>query len=190
MVGDMSDNFIIAPEKLTGRNNYDSWARIVRMSIARKKKLGYITGLDSHLDGARAHVLRSDPLPDVLETYAMICEEDTRLKTMGSEENTSGSALAARKGKEGSLYESPKPFFKSGSGGSNSAKDERKCTHCNGKNHIVDKCWKLHGRPDWTDELITKKQGSRASLATTPTIENEDEAKSGSTYSGGDWTWF
>ncbi|KAJ0037746.1 hypothetical protein Pint_23369 [Pistacia integerrima] len=93
--------------------------------------------LDSHLDGARAHVLRSDPLLDVLKAYAMICEEGNRLKTMGSEEKTSASALAARKGKEGSLYESPKPFFKYG--GSNPAKDERKCTHC-GKNHIVDKC--------------------------------------------------
>ncbi|XP_042952258.1 uncharacterized protein LOC122289343 [Carya illinoinensis] len=304
MVDDTSDNFKIAPEKLTGRTTYDSWARIARMSIASKKKLGYITGtkkapektnaeayetweeknctvqtwllnsmekhvrvlfdslptaatiwcavektyivtnnssrvyeltqrsvnikqegrtlevyyeelqtiwleldainppqikneidlcthlatvinfhvyillagLDSHLDGARAHVLRSDSLPNVLEAYAMICEEDTCLKTMGSEEKTSGSALAARKGKEGSLYESPKLFSKSS--GSNLAKDERKCSHC-GKNHIVDKCWKLHGRADWADELIAIKQGSRASLATTSTIENADEAKSG-----------
>ncbi|KAJ0053893.1 hypothetical protein Pint_03369 [Pistacia integerrima] len=127
-----------------------------------------LAGLDSHLDGARAHVLRSDPLPDVLKAYAMICEEDTSLKTMGSEEKTSGSALVARKGKEGSLYESPKPFFKFG--GSNPAKDERKCTHC-GKNHTVDKCWKLHGRPYWADELIAKKLGR-------------------SLYSGEDKTWF
>ncbi|KAJ0111202.1 hypothetical protein Patl1_03428 [Pistacia atlantica] len=120
-----------------------------------------LVGLDSHLDGARAYVLHSDPLPDVLKVYAMICEEDIRLKTMGSEEKTSGSALAARKGKEGSLYESLKPFFKSG--GLNLVKDEHKCTHC-GKNHTVDKCWKLHGRPNWANELIAKKQGSRASL--------------------------
>ncbi|KAJ0053888.1 hypothetical protein Pint_03366 [Pistacia integerrima] len=44
MVGDTSDNFKIAPEKLTGRTTYDSWARIARMSITSKKKLGYITG--------------------------------------------------------------------------------------------------------------------------------------------------
>ncbi|KAJ0051724.1 hypothetical protein Pint_03111 [Pistacia integerrima] len=45
MVGDTSDNFKIAPEKLIGCTTFDSWARIARMSIASKKKLGYIIGM-------------------------------------------------------------------------------------------------------------------------------------------------
>ena len=24
-----------------------------------------------------------------------------------------------------------------------------KCTHCNGDNHVVETCFKLHGYPDW-----------------------------------------
>ncbi|BFG20566.1 hypothetical protein CerSpe_068400 [Prunus speciosa] len=291
MAGDKFENFQIAPEKLTGRVNYDSWARAARISIASKKKLGYITGtkkapkqedveayedweeenctvqtwllnamekhvralfdrlttakaiwnavektysvsnnsskiyeltkrsvnnmqagrtleayyeelqiiwqeldainppqikneidlcthlvtvtnfrvyillagLDSHLDATRAHVLRSDPLPDVLETYAMICEEDVQLKTMWSEEKISGSAMATRKGFQGpdrtSFAHPPKsasaskPVIERSSAllqssvkhnGSSSTKDEHKCTYC-GKNHTIDKCWKLHG---------------------------------------------
>ncbi|KAL2488784.1 uncharacterized protein Fot_42076 [Forsythia ovata] len=45
MVGNTYDNFKIALEKLSGRSNYDSWARIAHMSIANKKKLGYIIGM-------------------------------------------------------------------------------------------------------------------------------------------------
>ncbi|KAK2397379.1 hypothetical protein QL285_058958 [Trifolium repens] len=28
-------------------------------------------------------------------------------------------------------------------------KGVRKCTHCNGDNHVVEACFKLHGYPDW-----------------------------------------
>ena len=28
-------------------------------------------------------------------------------------------------------------------------KGVRKCTHCNGDNHVIDTCFKLHGYPDW-----------------------------------------
>ena len=30
-----------------------------------------------------------------------------------------------------------------------SKKGIRKCTHCNGDNHVVETCFKLHGYPDW-----------------------------------------
>lgn len=218
-------NFQIAPEKLAGKSNYDSWSRSARMAIASQKKIGYITGtktapaeteraayetweennclvqswllsamekhvralfdrlptakaiwdaadktysvgkknsskifdltrrsisvkqngrsleayyeelqtiwqeldaisshgiknaadlaayqktitdfrvyvfladLDSNLDDARAHVLRSETLPDVLEVYASICEEELRLKTMMEDDIV--SAMATHKG--------------------------------------------------------------------------------------------
>lgn len=81
-----------------------------------------------------------DPLPDVLETYAMICEEDIRLKTMRNEEKTSGNATASRKGFQGQQ----KPKSSSQPCDSFPTKGERKCTHC-GKIHNVEKCWRLHG---------------------------------------------
>ena len=28
-------------------------------------------------------------------------------------------------------------------------KGVHKCTHCNGDNHVIDTCFKLHGYPDW-----------------------------------------
>ncbi|KAK4845478.1 hypothetical protein QYF36_005594 [Acer negundo] len=59
-----------------------------------------LAGLDSHLDAAGAHVHRYNPLPDVLEAYAMICEEDIRLKTLWSEKKASCIALAAQRKKE------------------------------------------------------------------------------------------
>lgn len=41
------------------------------------------------------------------------------------------------------------------------------------KNHIVDKCWKLHGRPEWAEELIAQKHKSSAAHVTTQTIGDE-----------------
>lgn len=112
----------------------------------------FLAGLDSHLDAARAHVLRSDPLPDVLETYAMICEEDVRLKTMWTEEKTSGRAMAACKGFQGPYRPpfarppkpafAPKPFIRGVTAsfqpsvnynGLAPTKGEHKCTYCGKK---------------------------------------------------------
>ncbi|XP_038719702.1 uncharacterized protein LOC120012372 [Tripterygium wilfordii] len=118
--------------------------------------------------------------------------------------------MVARKGTSGSYrFPSTKghtPLKSAGSTGSFPAKEsgssvsrslpkkgDRECSFC-GKDHTVDKCWKLHGRPDWADDLIGKKQGSRASLVTTTTTDDDTELEkedmSGSLHSGGDWAWF
>lgn len=143
----------------------------------------FLAGLDSHLDDARAHVLRSETLPDVLEVYASICEEELRLKTMMEDDIV--SALSTNKGFRSSSRPPPyrpppqrsapfkashaatpfKPAFKPLTTKvapnplpHNSLKGERVCSYCNG-DHIVEKCWKLHGKPDWADDLMAKKYG-------------------------------
>jgi transposase InsO family protein len=88
----------------------------------------FLAGLDSHLDGVRGRILATTPLPNVQSVYATVCAEANRQEAMLGSEPTEGSVFSVKK------Y--PK-------------KGVRKCTHCNGDNHVVEACFKLHGYPDW-----------------------------------------
>ena len=88
----------------------------------------FLAGLGSHLDGVRGRILATTPLPNVQSVYATVCAEANCQEAMLGSEPTEGSVFSVKK------Y--PK-------------KGVRKCTHCNGDNHVVEACFKLHGYPDW-----------------------------------------
>ncbi|KAJ8644703.1 hypothetical protein MRB53_006451 [Persea americana] len=93
----------------------------------------FLAGLDSQLDGVRGCVLATVPLPNAQIAFAMVCAEANRQNAMMGGTSTDGTAMAARRS---STWQDTK-------------KGIRKCTHCNGDNHVVDTCFKLHGYPDW-----------------------------------------
>lgn len=80
------------------------------------------------MDGVRGRILATGPLPNIQSIYATVCAEANRQDVMLGSEPTEGSVFAVKK------Y--PK-------------KGVRKCTHCNGDNHVAEACFKLHGYPDW-----------------------------------------
>ena len=93
----------------------------------------FLAGLDSHLDGVRGRVLATTPLPNLQVAYAIVCAEADRQDAMLGVTSNEGAVMAIRKS---SAHPDPK-------------KGVRKCTHCNGDNHVIDTCFKLHGYPDW-----------------------------------------
>ncbi|KAB5511182.1 hypothetical protein DKX38_030168 [Salix brachista] len=93
----------------------------------------FLAGLDSSLDGVRGRVLATVPLPNLQVTYAMVCAEANRQDAMMGGISTDGTAMATRRI----------------STRQDNKKGTRKCTHCNGDNHVVDTCFKLHGYPEW-----------------------------------------
>nr|XP_027186833.1 uncharacterized protein LOC113784769 [Cicer arietinum] len=128
----------------------------------------FLAGLDSHLDGVRGRILATTLLPNVQSIYATVCAEANRQDAMLSGESSNGSAFAVKK------Y--PK-------------KEIRKCNHCNGDNHVMETCFKLHGYPEWHPKgKITsnnKIETSKAHLSTAAGFVT----KSGYTYQGEDWQW-
>ena len=90
----------------------------------------FLTGLDSHLDGVRGWILATIPLPSIQIVYTNVCVEPNLQEAMPSGTQNEGAAMAMKMS-------------------SNSKKENRKCTHCNGTNHIVDTYFKLHGYPEW-----------------------------------------
>lgn len=93
----------------------------------------FLAGLDSHLDGVRGLVLATTPLPNLQVAYAIVCAEANRQDAMLGMTSHEGAVMAIRKS-------SARPDPKKG---------VRKCTHCNGDNHAIDTCFKLHGYRDW-----------------------------------------
>ena len=82
--------------------------------------------IDSHLDGIRCRILATIPLPNLQTVYAMICAEANRQDAMLGWTSNERVVMAARKS-----------FARS-----DSRKGVRKCTHCNGDDHVVDECFK------------------------------------------------
>ncbi|KAL5713007.1 Beta-galactosidase 8 [Ranunculus cassubicifolius] len=128
----------------------------------------FLAGLDSHLDGVRGRVLATVPLPNLQSVYAMVCSEANRQDAMLGGTSNEGTAMVARKS------------------GFDSKKGIRKCTHCNGDNHVVDTCFKLHGYPDWHPK---SKKVSPMGSASNLVNASGFIAKSEYSYQGEDWQW-
>lgn len=108
----------------------------------------FLAGLDSHLDGVRGRILATTPLPNLQAAYAIVCTEANRQDAMLNVTPSDGAVMAARRS-----------FFH------DSKKGVRKCTHCNGDNHVIDTCFKLHGYPEWHPKGKTSSPVSSYSKA-------------------------
>ncbi|KAL6319268.1 hypothetical protein AAG906_013942 [Vitis piasezkii] len=121
---------------------------------------------DDRLDKTRSDVLQIKPFPTVEQAYAFVRREEVRQTVMISGADTSPGAVMASKGIKGSHHQMPpKPGALSlSSGKSNSSfktkppSDGMKCTHCGNTKHTRDTCFKLHGYPDWWNDLQARKK--------------------------------
>ncbi|RVW38243.1 putative caffeoyl-CoA O-methyltransferase [Vitis vinifera] len=126
----------------------------------------FFDGLDDRLDKTRSDVLQIKPFPTVEQAYAFVRREEVRQTVMILGADTPPGAVMASKGIKGSHHQMPsKPgaLFLS-SGKSNSSfktkppSDGTKCTHCDNTKHTRDTCFKLHGYPDWWNDLQARKK--------------------------------
>ncbi|XP_050229442.1 uncharacterized protein LOC126678591 [Mercurialis annua] len=120
----------------------------------------FLDGLDDRLDKIRADVLQTKPFPTVEQAYAQVRREDLRQSVMMTNEDTlSGGAMITRGGQKLQhqfSFRTPsngKPITKpQGEGGGGG------CTHCGNMRHTKEICFKLHGYPEWWQELKAKKK--------------------------------
>nr|KYP33098.1 Retrovirus-related Pol polyprotein from transposon TNT 1-94 [Cajanus cajan] len=90
----------------------------------------FLAGLDSNLDGVRGRILATIPLPNIQIVYANVCVEANCQEAKFCGTQNKGAAMAMKRSV-------------------NSKNGSRKCTHCNGTNHTMDTCFKIHGYPEW-----------------------------------------
>jgi len=125
----------------------------------------FLDGLDDRLDNIRGDILQMKPFPTIEQAYAHVRREAVRQAVMisGAPTENSGAVLASKSFKPG---QHSSPSTKSLSLGSGKAgtpsrprasSDGTKCSHCGNSKHIRDTCFKLHGYPEWWNELQARK---------------------------------
>ena len=122
----------------------------------------FLDGFNDRLDKIRADVLQMQPFPTLEQAYAQVRREAIRQSVMmTNEDNISGDVMLSKGGQKTQQLLSfqtssndkpntitkPKPQVEGGG-----------CTHYGNMKHTKETCFKLHGYPDWWQELKVKKK--------------------------------
>ena len=130
----------------------------------------FLDGLDDRLDKIRSDVLQLRPFPTVEQAYAHVRREDIRQAVMlTGTDPTTGVAMASKGIKTGNqqprTLQMTKIETSSMGGGKPNATTKNKgqterggCNHCGNMKHTRETCFKLHGYPEWWNELKARKQ--------------------------------
>ncbi|KAL0311158.1 UNVERIFIED_CONTAM: Retrovirus-related Pol polyprotein from transposon RE2 [Sesamum angustifolium] len=110
----------------------------------------FLSGLDNNLTVARDHLLASDSVPTLSNALARVLRVATgSFNSISSSGTTTESSAMAVRGRTRS--------FSRGRGGRGRASitstNSRYCTHCGRTNHVVDKYWIKHGKPEWVNTV-------------------------------------
>ncbi|RVX03529.1 hypothetical protein CK203_027783 [Vitis vinifera] len=117
----------------------------------------FLDGLDDRLDKIRDDVLQVRPFPTMEQAYAHVRREALRQSVMitGSADAVSSAVLATKGLKLGSSIQPP--TVHNGKPKSCTFSEGLKCSHCGNSKHTRDTCFKLHGYPNWWNDLRAKK---------------------------------
>jgi hypothetical protein len=122
----------------------------------------FLDGLDDRLDNIRNDILQMRPFPTIEQAYEHVRREAIRQVVMvtGGSTDTQGAVLASKGFKTGqSTSTATRPLslstYKNGTSpkARASSSDGTKCSRCGNLKHTRDNCFKLHGYPDWWNEL-------------------------------------
>ncbi|KAF8412062.1 hypothetical protein HHK36_000015 [Tetracentron sinense] len=112
-----------------------------------------LAALPSDYEMFRSQILMASELPTFSSVCATIAREETRRKVMSSDlqENFEQSEKSALKN-DSSSENIEKSFVANNNTASKGRGKGRKsrpyCTYCKKDGHVIDKCWKIHGKPD------------------------------------------
>ncbi|TXG65499.1 hypothetical protein EZV62_006774 [Acer yangbiense] len=131
-------------------------------SLQEDRVYTFLDGLDDRLDKIRGDVLQIKPFPTVEQAYAHVRREDVRQAVMMAKgDTTSGAAMLSRGGHKSQQTSSLQIL----SGGKPNMTTKSKshtegggCTHCGNVKLTRETCFKLHGYPEWWNELKAKKK--------------------------------
>jgi hypothetical protein len=124
----------------------------------------FLDGLDDRLDNIRGDILQMKPFPTVEQAYAHVRREAVRQAVMisGDSIDNPEAVLTSKGFRPGQSSSAKSLSLDNGKHGSGSrpraSSDGLKCTHCGNLKHTWDTCFKLHGYPDWWNELQAKKR--------------------------------
>ena len=148
----------------------------------RSAKLSqFLMGLGSQYTAIRGHLLLMNPIPSLSEAYSILLqEENQRDCSSGSVVSAENTALSVRN------YETGKSSMQGKSGKFQNKKSSNDnsavvCDFCQMTGHTKDKCFCLHGYPEWhrlygKPKPKPKSQGSSAKAAHAYNVSNTNHS--------------
>lgn len=106
-----------------------------------KKIMQFLMGLNEEHNMLRKQILLRDPLPTLDEVFNMVSEDESNQDLQEDKPSPYTSAMVGKEEgvvKSNAVRQSPS---------TNARRSGAICTHCGKPNHIVEKCFELHGYP-------------------------------------------
>ena len=119
----------------------------------RSKVMQFLMGLNDSYSAIRGQILLMQPLPTIGKIYSMILQEEKQRDLAVSREALMADAWRTNTNNN---------TFNKGRG-------KLRCSHCNGNNHTIDRCFHLHGFPHGHK---FHKKGEKAGTKSEPSANN------------------
>ncbi|XP_056685695.1 uncharacterized protein [Spinacia oleracea] len=132
--------------------------KIAEFEEEEDRMMKFLLGLNGGFEGTVTNVLSMDPLPSINIVFAIAQQIEKQKEVSGAAVEASAmssSAMAAQsyKGDQSQRFAGGKKYWKE----IKKEKMHKICTHCKGKGHTVDQCFKLIGYPDWYNTIKASK---------------------------------
>ncbi|KAH0748729.1 hypothetical protein KY290_027961 [Solanum tuberosum] len=123
-------------------------------------------GLNEKFNVVRSQILNTEPLPSLARVYGLVSQEERQQQLTTSKGNNllEGASFASKRNTN---------TFNSRQLSGNRDVSKLFCDHCKRWRHTKDKCFELHGYPDWW-ENNRKGKGKSANSSRTSEVERVD----------------
>ncbi|XP_056688606.1 uncharacterized protein [Spinacia oleracea] len=140
------------------------------------KMMKFLLGLNGGFENSVTNVLSMDPLPSINRVFSITqqIEKQKEVSHAAVECNAMNSSAMATHAYRGVGFTQGKKDWRY----LKKEKLNKQCTHCKGKGHTIDQCFKIIGYPDWYNTIKASKgsnsQGSMIAANAHTTIDFVD----------------
>ncbi|XP_056698433.1 uncharacterized protein [Spinacia oleracea] len=127
------------------------------------KMIKFLLGLNGGFDSTTTNVLAMDPMRNLNRVFSItqqIGKQKEVSNTAAKYSAISSSAMAAQSHKGSQVQKYTGNYGKKDWKDLKKEKLNRICTHCKGKGHTIDQCFKIIGYPDWYNSIKASKASS------------------------------
>ncbi|XP_056687299.1 uncharacterized protein [Spinacia oleracea] len=124
------------------------------------KMMKFLLGLNGGFEGTVTNVLSMDPLPSINRVFSITqqIQKQKEVNPAATESSAiNSSAMAAQTHKGGQFQRFNNSQVKKDWRDLKKEKMNKVCSHCKGKGHTADQCFRLIGYPDWYNSIKASK---------------------------------
>ncbi|CAA6665274.1 unnamed protein product [Spirodela intermedia] len=145
-------------------------AALYREEIERDRTYEYLVELNSEYDQVRIQILGREKLPPLNEVISLVRGEESCRNLMLGSQNVENSIFMTKNGKHYGNNSAKTKGEPSGQErtSDNDFRNKLRCTYYKKARHTIDRCYKLHGRPqshEWVQKRGQQKSENQAHIS-------------------------